>query len=73
MGAGRRIAAVAWIELVRLTRTRIALTLLLLVPAMQVLLFGYAIRPAAATLTVAIAAEAPADARTLIDALGKRG
>lgn len=37
-------------------RSRIAFTLLLLVPAMQVLLFGYAIRPNANTVRVAIAA-----------------
>jgi ABC-2 type transport system permease protein len=51
--------AVARIEWARLLRTPAAFTLLLLVPALQVLLFGTAIRPQAATLTVAIAAPTP--------------
>jgi len=62
MSALRRIAAVARVEVLRLTRTPVALTLLVLVPAMQVLLFGYAIRPGGGALPVAIAAAAPADA-----------
>ncbi len=57
-----RIAAVARIEWLRLLRARTTFTLLLLVPAMQVLLFGYAIRPTATTVTVAIAADSPATA-----------
>jgi len=52
----RRTAAVARVELTRLLRARVALTMLLLVPAMQVALFGYAIRPGRATVTVAISA-----------------
>lgn len=51
--------AVARVEIVRLLRSRVAFTLLLLVPAMQVLLFGYAIRPDSAEIRVAIAAPAP--------------
>ena len=56
MKALRRIIAVARVEMLRLLRLRMAFTLLLLVPAMQVLLFGYAIRPNAATVRVVIAA-----------------
>lgn len=69
---GRRIGAVAWIELARLSRTRIALTLLLLVPAMQVLLFGYAIRPNGARIGVAIAAEVRADADRVAATLARQ-
>lgn len=71
MNVVRRIAAVAWLETVRLTRTRIAITLLFVVPALQVALFGYAIRPGGGTITVAIAAAVPADADAV--ALGLRG
>lgn len=56
MNALHRIAAVARVEMMRLLHLRIAFTLLLLVPAMQVLLFGYAIRPTAASVGVVIAA-----------------
>lgn len=52
----RAILAIARIELIRLRRSRIAFTLLLVVPMLQVLLFGYAIRPNAARVTIAIAA-----------------
>lgn len=65
----RALFAVAWIELARLRRSRIAFTLLLLVPAMQVLLFGYAIRPGGGQIGIAIAAPAPVYARTLVAAL----
>ncbi len=56
MSAVRRIVAVARVECLRLLRSRMTFTLLLLVPALQVLLFGYAIRPTAASVSVAIAA-----------------
>jgi ABC-2 type transport system permease protein len=56
MSALGRIAAVARIELLRLRRSQITFLLLLIVPAMQVLLFGYAIRPGAANVSVVIAA-----------------
>ncbi len=62
MSALRRIGAVARVELLRLLRARMTLTLLLLVPAMQVMLFGYAIRPADGVVTVAIAAADPVSA-----------
>ena len=54
-----RIFAVARIELLRLLRLRMAFTLLLLVPALQVLLFGYAIRPTAITTGIAVAGPTP--------------
>jgi ABC-2 type transport system permease protein len=53
--------AVAKVELLRLLRSPTSFTLLLLVPALQILLFGYAIRPSAAEVEVAIAG--PASAR----------
>ncbi len=49
-----RISAVAHVELLRLLRAPTSFTLLLLVPAMQVLLFGYAIRPDAANVRIAV-------------------
>jgi ABC-2 type transport system permease protein len=61
MSAARRILAVARIELVQLLRSRTTFTLLILVPALQVLLFGYAIRPGGAQVKVAIAAPASVD------------
>ena len=54
MIALRRISAVAHVELLRLLRAPTSFTLLLLVPALQVLLFGYAIRPDAAQVRVAV-------------------
>ncbi len=69
MSAGRRITAVARVELLRLLRSRMTFTLLLLVPAFQVLLFGYAIRPSPDSVSVAIAAPTPASARTIEAAL----
>lgn len=56
MSALGRIAAVARIEVLRLWRSQITFLLLLVVPAMQVLLFGYAIRPGATNVSVVIAA-----------------
>lgn len=55
----RTMIAVARIEWARLLRTPAAFTMLLLVPALQVILFGTAIRPQAAELRVAIAAPTP--------------
>jgi ABC-2 type transport system permease protein len=63
--------AVARIELLRLLRSRMTFTLLLVVPAMQVLLFGYAIRPTGAAVSVAVAAQTPASAKTVADSLAK--
>jgi len=57
---GRRIAALARLELLRLVRMRIAFTLLVVVPLLQVVLFGLAIRPDAA-VSVAIAAPTAAE------------
>jgi len=47
--------AVAKVELLRLLRSPTSFTLLLVVPALQILLFGYAIKPSAADVAVAIA------------------
>jgi ABC-2 type transport system permease protein len=51
----RQIAALACRECIILSRQRIAFTLLVLVPVIQVLLYGYAIRPTASDLRVAVA------------------
>jgi len=64
MSALRRIAAMATVEWARLLRTRIALTLLLVVPLLQIILFGTAIRPDAA-VAVAIAAPSASNAQTV--------
>ncbi len=65
----RRIGAVARVEWLRLLRSRMSFTLLLVVPAMQVLLFGYAIRPTAASVSVAIAAPNLAKGKEIADAV----
>lgn len=72
MSALRRIGAVARVEVLRLLRSRMSLTLLLIVPALQVLLFGYAIRPTASSVSVAVAAPSQTTAKTLADALSKQ-
>lgn len=64
MSALQRIAAVARAEWTRLRRTRIALTLLLAVPLLQIALFGTAIRPDAA-VAVAIAAPSASDGESV--------
>jgi ABC-2 type transport system permease protein len=67
-----RIAAVAWIEWLRLLRSPMTFTLLLVVPAMQVLLFGYAIRPISGTVSVAVAAPSLASGQKVAAALAKQ-
>ncbi len=59
MSALARVGAVARVETLLLRRSRVTFTLLLLVPALQVLLFGFAIRP---TGDVAVAVASPAAA-----------
>ena len=71
MNSLRRIAAVATVEWARLLRTRIALTLLLVVPLLQIVLFGTAIRPDTA-VAVAIAAPTASDAETVAKELRKQ-
>ncbi|QXQ07775.1 ABC transporter permease [Sphingosinicellaceae bacterium] len=64
-----RIAAVADIELRRLLRARTTFTLLLVVPALQVALFGYAIQPVATSIIVGIAADSDVSARRVAEVL----
>ncbi len=71
MSALRRIGAIAQVEMLRLLRSRMSFTLLLIVPAMQVLLFGYAIRPTGASVSVAIAAPSQMSGQPIADALAK--
>lgn len=74
MSALRRILAVARVETLQLLRSRVTFTLLLLVPALQVLLFGFAIRPTGVDVAVAIAAPTLEIAAQVSDALhGKPG
>jgi ABC-2 type transport system permease protein len=61
--------AIALVEVRRLLRSRLTLTLLLLIPAMQVALFGFAIRPGAQVIDVAIAADDPQLARSIANRL----
>lgn len=53
------VTAIALVEFRRLLRSPFALGLLLLVPAVQLVLFGYAIRPTGAAVTVAVSAGSP--------------
>lgn len=55
----RALLAVARVEMTRLMRVRVALTLIVLVPIAQILLFGYAIRPGNPAVTVAVAGPSP--------------
>ena len=65
----RRIFAMAGIESALLFRSRATFTLIILVPAIQMLLFGNAVRPGHASVSVAVAASAPADARNVVHEL----
>lgn len=69
MSVTRRIRAVAIVEILRLLRSRIAFTLLFATPALQVLLFGYAIQPTARAVTVAISADDAGTAARISQAL----
>ena len=55
-----RIVAVARVELLRLLHDRTSLSLILVVPALQMLLFGYAVNLNPRHITLAIARELPA-------------
>lgn len=65
------VLAVARAEWLRSSRQRMTFTMLLVVPALQVILFGYAIRPKAAQLRVAIAAPTPQSAARAVQALDR--
>ena len=69
MSAWRAIGAVARIECLQLVRARMTFTLLFLVPVLQVLLFGFAIRPTGAEISVAVAAPTPAMAALITAAV----
>lgn len=55
-----RIVAVARVEVLRLLRDRTSLSLILVVPALQMVLFGYAVNLDPHNITLAIARERPA-------------
>lgn len=63
--------AIAVVEAKRLIRARMAMTLLLLVPVFQIILFGYAIRPGEATVRISVAAPSQQSARDVVAALRK--
>lgn len=67
----RPLLGVARLELLRLVRSPMALSLLLVVPAFQVVLFGYAIRPGEGSLTIAIAAPSREEADRLAERLSR--
>jgi ABC-2 type transport system permease protein len=67
----RTIRAIAVVETKRLIRARMALTLLLMVPVFQIILFGYAIKPGEATVRISVAAPTPQSARGVVNALRK--
>jgi ABC-2 type transport system permease protein len=69
----RAIKAVAIVEAKRLLRARMALSLLLIVPIFQIILFGYAIRPNEARVRVVIAAPVEQSGRAVVDALRNIG
>ncbi len=67
----RSIRAVAHVEWLRLMRSRVTFTLLLLVPILQVVLFGLAIRPEAAQVSLVIAAPTPDSAAAVVNEVNK--
>lgn len=67
----RNVRAVAGVEWRRLMRSRVTFTLLLLVPVLQVVLFGLAIRPEAARVSLVIAAPTPDSAAAVVAEVSK--
>lgn len=58
----RSVTGIGRVEILALVRSPVALSLLLLVPLIQLLLFGYAIRPNSSQVSIVIAAQDPGDA-----------
>lgn len=65
----RQILALTALETGRLLRSRVAFSLLLLVPALQVVLFGYAVNPTGGRVTVAVAGLATAPLPRIVRAV----
>src|SRR5262245_26061596 len=68
-----RVAAVAWVECLHLVRDRATMALVITVPAVQLLLFGYAVNLDPREVPVAIAREraSPGDSlRRAVDSTG---
>ena len=55
----QRIVAVARVEVLRLLRDRTSLSLILVVPALQMVLFGYAVNPDPRNIALAVARDLP--------------
>jgi ABC-2 type transport system permease protein len=68
-----RIIAVARVETLRLLRDRTSLSLILVVPAVQILLFGYAVNLQPKNITLAIARHADIDSSWLDQSLADTG
>jgi ABC-2 type transport system permease protein len=64
-----RILAIARVETTRVLRSRSSLTLLLMVPALQVLLFGYAIQPQSGNVSVVVAGPDSSQTEEVLQAL----
>ena len=58
----RALLALAWMETLRLLRSPVAFGLIFAVPALQLALFGYAIRPSGSAVEVVLASGDPGDA-----------
>ncbi|RMB04869.1 ABC transporter permease [Eilatimonas milleporae] len=69
----RRIHAVAWVEGLYLARDRTSLALLMSVPLLQILLFGFAVNPDPRTVTAVIEGGRPADRARVEKVLAQSG
>ncbi len=70
---GTRIWAVARVECLRLLRDRTSISLLLVVPAIQIVLFGYAVSFEPKDVTLAISRAVPADGDWLASSIAATG
>src|SRR5271168_4547938 len=69
----RRMMAVARIETLRLTRDRVAISLIALVPAVQIVLFGYAVNLDPKNVPIAIAGSDGTSAERAARIVGETG
>jgi ABC-2 type transport system permease protein len=69
----RRIVAVARIETLRLVRDRVAISLIALVPAVQIVLFGYAVNLDPKNVPIAIAGSDGSSVERAVRIVGETG
>lgn len=69
----RRMMAVARIETLRLTRDRVAISLIALVPAVQIVLFGYAVNLDPKNVSIAIAGSDASSVERAARVVGETG